>query len=64
MLDLTVNPNSVMFCTSVFLETNHNRGHLELLPIDSHSKFEANTSLGFDILHGRKRHVPGWQGGT
>ena len=57
MPELTANPNSVMFYALVYLETNHNSGHLELLCINSHNRLEPNTSLGFNILLGRKRHV-------
>ena len=50
MPELTVNPKSVMFYALLFLETNHNRGQLDLLYIVSHNKLGVETSLGIDIL--------------
>ena len=50
---------SVQSCALVFLESNYNRGQLELLCVDSHNKLELKTSMGTDILLGRKRHVHG-----
>ena len=35
---------SVMFCALVFLETNHNRGQLELLCIVSHIKLGPEST--------------------
>jgi hypothetical protein len=54
--ELAVNPNSLMFYALAFLESNHNRGQLERRCIDSHNRPGPNTSLGIDILLGRKKH--------
>lgn len=35
---------SVMSCALVFLETDHNRGQLELLCVDNHNKLGLKTS--------------------
>ena len=45
MPELTVKPKSVMFYVLLFLETNHNRGQLDLLYIVSHNKLGVKTSL-------------------
>lgn len=50
MTELTVKPKSVMFYALLFLETNHNRGQLDLLYIVSHNMLGVETSLGIDIL--------------
>jgi hypothetical protein len=39
-----------MFYALLFLETNHNRGQLDLLYIVSHNMLGVETSLGIDIL--------------
>ena len=45
MTELTVKPKSVMFYALLFLETNHNRGQLDLLYIVCHKSLDLRPAL-------------------